>query len=248
MAVAGRGKRPWHGPNKCLGETAGGSRCSDWEIDGLEFCIHHVPDEMLDEAEEITGLRRCRAPGGCPLLAKEGTDPARCMNHAGPPTTVKGQLTTARAIEGQVIERMEEILAAGGDRLLNPAKIEDPFTELLNLAAEIKAFKDMLREHVSMRRIDQMTYRGKVAEQIRGEVVLYERALERLERILVNILKLGIEDRLAGVEEKTLELMERALETAIKAGVAKGISAGNSLAGEAEAREVLRRELPVLAA
>lgn len=252
MALAGRGRRPWEGPNKCRGVQDGGHRCSQYEIDGLEFCLYHVPLDMLDEAEELTGLHRCRMEGGCTQVAVEGTwneaGGARCNSHKGPPGTVKGQNITRAAIEGQVIERMEEILAAGGDRLLNPPKISDPFTELLSLAAEIKAFKDMLREHVAQRRIDQLSYRGKVAEQVRGEVILYERALERLERILVNILKLGIEDRLAGVEERTLDLIERALGTAITAGIAKGLASGDQLTGEQEARDVLRRELPVLAA
>ena len=245
----GRGPQPWNGPNKCSGFTVGGLPCSELEIDGLEYCILHVPLDLLPEAEEVTGLLRCHNDGGCPQMAVEGTeDNPRCNSHKGPWNTPKGRSIAAKGIENQVIDRLEEILASDGERLLNPARIEDPFTELLNLAAEMKAFKEILRVYVAQRRIDQMRYTGKTGEQIRAEVVLYERALERLERILTNILKLGIEDRLAGVEERTIELIERALDTSIKAGVKAAAGGSSLIEAQQEARDVLRRELPVLAA
>jgi hypothetical protein len=67
-------------------------------------------------------------------------------------------------------------------------------------------------------------------------VVLYERALERLATCLINIIKLGIEDRLATIEKKQVQAIEQALVLALEAS-------GSDLDGQARARKVLIREL-----
>jgi hypothetical protein len=51
------------------------------EIEGLDYCLHHVPDELLEEAEAIVGFRRCRSRFGCRQYAVAGTDPPVCKNH-----------------------------------------------------------------------------------------------------------------------------------------------------------------------
>lgn len=246
--MPGNQRQPWNGPKRCTGKQAGGLPCTELEIDGLEHCFWHVPEEYLEEAEEITGLRRCRAPGGCPVLAVEGTVPPRCAPHGAREGSVWSKQAANRVIEGRVLSRFEEIMSRDGERLLNPPKLGDPFTELLSLAAEVKEMKNMLLEVVSTMKPGQYRYAGKTGEQARAEIVLLERAQERLATVLTNIIKLGIEDRLAGVEERTVDLIERALDMAVKAGVTAGVASGSDLDGQHAAREVLRRELPVLAA
>jgi hypothetical protein len=242
------GAKPWEGRYNCTELTNGGLPCSNKEIDGLGFCFYHVPEDMLDEAEEITGLIRCRHDSGCPRLAKEGTVPPRCTAHGANEGSHMSKQAAGRVVEEQVMARFEAIMTQDGERLLNPQAIGDPFTELLALAAEMKELKQMLLEVVSVMKPNQWRYRGKDGEQARAELILLERAQERLERCLVNLIKLKIEDRLAGVEERTLEMMERAMDMAMTAGIRAALASnGDELEGQQEARKVLRRELPVLA-
>ena len=37
--------------------------CGDLEIEGLEYCLAHMPEDLLAEAEAITGVRRARKWG-----------------------------------------------------------------------------------------------------------------------------------------------------------------------------------------
>jgi hypothetical protein len=75
-----------------------------------------------------------------------------------------------------------------------------------------------------------------MGEQTRAEIQIYERALDRLGNILIQIAKLGIEDRLAKVDERMLGNLERALVMALE-------STGLNLAGIDKARRTLKREL-----
>ena len=55
----------------CTQPTERGT-CRIHEIDGMGFCLQHVPDDMLDEAEAVTRTRRCRMRFGQPVLPKLG--------------------------------------------------------------------------------------------------------------------------------------------------------------------------------
>ena len=220
----------------------GGRRCRHHEVDGLGYCVQHVPDDLLEEAEELTGRFRCRdgfgGPGACTQLAVKGTDPPRCKNHGANAGGVISKQAAVRNVEGTVTDRMAEIMAENGDRLLNPRRLGNPLVELLQVAAEMAEWKDILREIVaylfSRERI--RSSHSKVGEQLRAEVLLYERALERLAAALERITKLGIEARLAAIEERQAELVERALTASLTAS-------GLDLVGQEKARAVLRREL-----
>lgn len=239
--------QPWNGPNRCISSSKTGQPCSQFEIDGLEHCFWHMPRELREEAEEITGWRYCTAPE-CSNPAMEGTLPPLCGQQHAVAGSPMARQAGARAVEDRIGARFMEIMSQDGERILNPRKLEDPLTELLKLGAEMRELKDMMREVVAVMKPGQWRYTGKAGEQARAEIILYERALERYHRILVDLLKLGIEERLAGVEERTLDLMERAMDAAIKDGI-RAIDTGSSaLQAQAKARETLRRELPVLVA
>lgn len=230
--------RPWQGPNRCGAQLPNGNTCSQWEIDGLDACFRHVPDELLAEAEALTGWRRCRQGEGCTQVAKAGTEPPACKAHGANLGSVTSQHAAARIVEGRQADRLVIILAEHGEKFLHPDPIGNPLAELLELAAEIKAFKEVMRQVtaylVSRERI--RSAHDKVGEQLRAEVMLYERAMERLAKILIDISKLGIEARLAGVEDDQVELIDRALTAALTA-------AGLDLVAQQEAKVVLRREL-----
>jgi len=75
-------------------------------------------------------------------------------------------------------------------------KVEDPVEALAELAGEVVAVKDYFREQ-----IDKLRYEHRAGEQLRAEVALYERALDRCHRVLSDITRLGIAERKARISE-----------------------------------------------
>lgn len=60
-------------------------------------------------------------------------------------------------------------------------------------------------------------YRGGAGEQIRGEIQLYERAMDRLGRVLADIGRLKIDERLAAITAKQAGVIIAALEAGLNA-------------------------------
>lgn len=238
---------PGAGPLQCQGTSTSpshnpGQPCTRREIDGMGYCFPHMPDDLLDEAEAITGQRRCRErfgmPDACHQFAVNGTEPPRCKNHGANPGSLSNKQAGTRVVEGRVTDRLVEIMGDHGERLMRPAAIGDPLSELLDLAAEIRTWKEIMREVCAYLLTKQhLRYSHKsYGEQVRAEVLLYERALERLATILIQIGKLGIERKLAEITAAQVQRVDRALTAALTA-------TGLDLVAQQEARAVLAREL-----
>lgn len=75
-------------------------------------------------------------------------------------------------------------------------KVEDPIEALSELAAEVIVMKDYFRSQ-----IEALRYQSPTGEQLRAEVALYERALDRCVRILETMAKLGISERRTAIAE-----------------------------------------------
>lgn len=237
--------RPGEGPLLCGLPTGEGTPCEHHEVEGMGACVYHMPDDMLDEAEAITNWRRCRHDFGgtdpCHDNAVKGTEPARCRKHGAARGSIPAKQAANRIVSGQIADRLVVILAEHGEKLMRPDPIGNPLTELLELAAEVKAFKEIMRSITAylVQRAD-MRYGTRMGEQLRAEVVLYERAQERLGKLLMDISRLGIDARLLQLEEQQAALIERALNAALSAS-------GLGLIEQQEARTVLRRELTKVA-
>ena len=235
--------KPWEGSAQCedFARTTG-HQCGKREIFGFGKCLQHVPDEDLEEAEAITGLRRCRTafgtPTACRALAVGGTEPPACPRHGANPGSVTSQHAARRRLEDQAIARLEAVMREDSDaiKLLDPAPIDNPLTALLELAAEIRALREILRGRVLNLKQSDWRYYGKEREETRAEIILYERATEREASILISIAKLRIDDRLAAISERRMLTMERALTTALQ-------GSGLDLPGQDKAMVILRREL-----
>lgn len=239
------GLRPWEGEAKCGVPSKNSGLCGNFVIDGLGACLQHVPDELLEEAEDVTGISRCRKrfgePDACRNLAVAGTDPPQCNNHGANIGSLSRQQGTARVVEGRMATHLAEIMANNGAYLLNPPPIADPLNELLDLAGEVGALKEVLRVMAAqLFSENKVRYaHSKAGEQLRVEILLYERAVERFAKILIDISKLRIEDRLAGVQQQTADMMERALDAALA-------ESGVGLDGINGARKAFRRHLKVV--
>jgi uncharacterized protein YukE len=124
---------------------------------------------------------------------------ARCRQHGGIHKNTEAQRQVAltnRKIDAAV-------------RKLNITPVEDPLTELKKLAGEVLAWKNEMSRHVGQ--LTAIRYGGDSGEQIRGEIQLFERAMDRCAHVLTAIAKLNIDERLAAISEQQAQMLATAL-------------------------------------
>ncbi len=94
----------------------------------------------------------------------------------------------------------------------------NPVEELLTLGAEVTALKDILRARVADLSDDEWVSESKLAvENVRALVSAYERALDRCERTLTNMLRLDLEARRVRVAERDAEMIWHAISAGLAA-------------------------------
>jgi hypothetical protein len=111
-------------------------------------------------------------------------------------------------------ERVAEQDAMKLLRAMDITPVADPLTALEGLGGEVVAWKEILAGKVSELRGDYR-YRHQTGEQLRAEVLLFERAMDRCVSTLAAISKLNIDERLARVREREADQLERAMNTAL---------------------------------
>jgi hypothetical protein len=151
--------------------------------------------------------RKCsgtnRQGNPCGNAAGKNTDhpgTGNCANHGG--STPTGKKAALR-------EQAERTLAT-----LDVPPVDNPLTELAKVAGQVVAWKDQMADLVS--NLSSVRYSTDGGEQLRAEVALWERALDRCERFLTAMAKLNIDDRLTRIEERQIELIEYAVVTALE--------------------------------
>jgi hypothetical protein len=142
----------------------------------------------------------------------------------------------ARQVKAAGALRLAEEEARKGLARLDVSPVEDPFTALSELAGQVVAWKDQLAAKVNDLTTIRYEAMGAGTEQLRAEVALFERALDRCASVLGLIAKLNIDERMARISEKQAEALLRALS----AGLAHAGVTGHRAA---EARAVAAREL-----
>lgn len=97
-----------------------------------------------------------------------------------------------------------------------PMSIGDVYRELLDVSGLAVAWKDVLRD-----RVDQLTdYTSTTmmgAEQIRGDVLLFERALDRALKVLEAVARLDLDSRLSNLTERDGEALTGVVRQAMAA-------------------------------
>lgn len=95
--------------------------------------------------------------------------------------------------------------------------VVNPLEELAQLVSEVIAYKDFCAQQVAKLRGDHR-YEGRSGEQLRAEVALYERSLDRAGKLLIEWSKLNIDERLTRIEEAKamaiIEVIRRSLMSA----------------------------------
>lgn len=149
----------------------------------------------------MTDPRRCTATNRAGEQC--GRPPMRggkvCASHGGkiPAVLAKSrqrleqQQTEARAVKA--VERLTSERA--------PMSIADVYRELLDLSGLAVAWKDVLRE-----RVDELTDYSTTSlmggEQIRSDVLLFERAMDRALKVLEAVARLDLDTRLNSITEQ----------------------------------------------
>lgn len=99
-----------------------------------------------------------------------------------------------------------------------PSPVENPLTELALIAGEARRFMEWCRGRLTQLQEDQLRYEdAKGSEQLRSEVALYERAMDRCATVLATIARLGIDERLVVIEERKAAMVITAIEAALDA-------------------------------
>jgi len=146
--------------------------------------------------------------GTCELPAGWGTSHrgfGRCRKHLGNSPTVAKAAETAR-LEHELRETLIQ---------LGAPLVEDPLLELQKLGGEALQWKQAIAAKVN--ELTSLRYEGEHAgEQLRAEVGLYERSLDRLERVLVSMARLNLDERLVRINEQQGQLIQAVLLGAIQ--------------------------------
>lgn len=141
--------------------------------------------------------------GGKQCIAFPMHEQTTCSTHGG-----RAPQTKALAHVAQTEKKMRQILGK-----LDIKAVENPLYELQMLAGEAKAWKEMLSAKVAD--LTTMRYSTDGGEAIRGEIILWERAIDRCTTTLAIIAKLNIDERMARLTE--LQVMQTI--GAVKAGL-----------------------------
>lgn len=160
----------------------------------------------------VHDLTKCKAHSKLQRGAQCQRDPMAgqdvCASHGGRAKQNKAA-AAVRAAEGQVRETLG---------YLTIVPIDNPLASLQRLAGEAEAWKEACSEHVS--RLRAMRYGTEGGEAIRGEIVLFERAMDRCLMVLATIAKLNIDERLVRIAEAQKMMVIQAIEASLaSAGV-----------------------------
>lgn len=138
------------------------------------------------------------ATGRCKRWPTRGATVCRTHGAAAPQVR-------AAAAERVLDTRIRDTLARLGEQ-----PVRDPLTALAKLAGEVLAFKDAVGGLVN--RLEEIRYQdAKGGEQLRAEVVVFERAMDRAVTVLAAMARLKLDERLAAITEAQAEQFYRAL-------------------------------------
>jgi hypothetical protein len=141
----------------------------------------------------------------CGAYAISGT--TVCWAHGGKLPRVK-----AKAASNVTEARARAVMAR-----LDVEPVADVNAALSLLAGQVLAWRDVMAEQVN--NLSSLRYEAfgenSSGEQLRAEVSLWERALDRCRVVLVDIAKLDLGAKMAAIDEAKLALMDRALTAAL---------------------------------
>lgn len=190
---------------------------------------------VIEPSVEIDGHPKCgakRRQGGgcCNLSAGYGTDHlghGRCKWHGGSTPTQR------KAVEAQVVEARVRTMFG---KVLDDRPVGNPLEVYAELAGTVRGWMLTMRQLVE--ELGSVGYSGLTGEQIRAEVLVFERAMDRANTVLSTYARLGIDERLAKISAAQGYMVMQAIEAALA-------HAGVTGAKAAEAKKVAGQRLKV---
>jgi hypothetical protein len=162
---------------------------------------------MTERGGPKCGGKLHKRDGTCTLPAGWGTEHpgwGKCRKHLGSTPNV------AKAAER---ERAEHEARRALEGITDFAAVTDPVERLQLLAGRAEKFMEVLGERVSELR--SVRYSADGGEQLRAEVALYERAMTAAGRTLVDLARLGLDERQVRLNEQTARLVGRVIRAAL---------------------------------
>lgn len=158
------------------------------------------------------------APFDCPRTPSCGQQHTKCAGHRRDGSPCRGMPIAGAArcrmhlgrkvevvkAEHAAAERARKLYADNG---VDPDSL-DPLAALIAVAADAEQWRNACKLMVGQ--LDQL--RHKSSNEVRAEVALWERALDRSARILEGLVRLDVESRLVKLEESKAALMAGALD------------------------------------
>lgn len=135
--------------------------------------------------------------------------------------------------------RIEEKIGKAAQRLGIAESIENPLHALQQLAGEVVQWKNLCRSQLS--ELTTVGYSGMTGEQVRAEITVWERALDRSITALATLARLNIDERLARIEEQQAAMVRQAFAAGLE-------EIGVGVEQRAAAAKVFARHLRVVEA
>lgn len=176
--------------------------------------------------------RSGRADGRCRRWPTRGA--SVCSSHGA----------AAKQVKGKAYRRIAESRAAVVLSRQGYEPLTNPLVALGELAAEVVATREMFRDKFALlNAADMLRYLDKKgAEQLRSEVALYERAVDRCSRLLTDMARIDLEGRLVRLTERQANLVAQVLRAAL---ADFGLDPGDDDVRQAVGRHLQALEGPV---
>jgi len=155
------------------------------------------------------GANKRQGTGTCTQPAGWGTDhvgTGACKLHGG-------RTFAHRAKGAQVLAVKAAKQMFGQDFVIKP--IDNPLAEFAAFAGRVMAWMDTMQALTE--KLSDPGYQGMTGEQVRAEVQLFERSMDRANTVLATYAKLGIDERLMRVTEAQAQMIIKAIEAALTA-------------------------------
>jgi len=109
-------------------------------------------------------------------------------------------------------ERRVEATLMRAAQTMTVVPVGNPLEALQVFAGEVVGWKNLIAGRLQdILTTEEIRYASPAGEQLRAEVALFERALDRVTTILAAIAKLGIDERLAKITERQAERLDQLL-------------------------------------